>query len=194
MDHAAFETWLDAEAKRRQEFSSLTSFLATAGVGDVVPAWSLLREDAGSPPWCDGAGFSMPPRAEWRHIVPALRLVRDKVIPAVGRVELRSGYRTPALNSCVRGAPKSRHLSFSAVDLVALDQPDPQTTFAKLCAAWTKAGQRSGWGLGAYFDPARATANGSARFHIDGAGWRTWGFSKKSASSGCRFFATPTKR
>jgi hypothetical protein len=122
--------------------------------------------------------------------VPALRIVRDRVIPVLGRVEVRSVYRSASLNTCVNGAPQSRHLSFAAIDMVALDQPDSRTTFTKLCAAWIKAGPKSGWGLGAYFDPAKIMANRDARFHVDGTGWRSWGFSKKAASSACRLLGS----
>ncbi len=186
-DEPHFQAWIKSDPTRARDFAALTAYLNREGVGDIVPVWALARADDGSYPWCKGEPFGLPPRSEWPHIVPALRIVRTHVIPEVGRVAVRSVYRSPALNACVHGAPQSRHLSFSAVDLVALDQPDSRTTFTKLCAAWAKAGPKSGWGLGAYFDPAKILANKEARFHVDGTGWRNWGFSKKAASSGCQF-------
>lgn len=184
-NEASFRIWLKGDSRRARDFDALNDYLNRQGVGHVLPVWALMRADDGSYAWCKGDAFGIPPLESWPHIVPALRLVRDRVIPVIGRVEVRSVYRTPQLNSCVFGAPKSRHLSFAAVDLVALDQTDSRTTFSKLCAAWAKAGPQSGWGLGAYFDPAKIMANRDARFHVDGTGWRSWGFSKKAASSGC---------
>jgi hypothetical protein len=154
-------------------------------VGDVVPVWSLLRTNPQVLARCGGEPFMLPPRNQWANIIPALRLVRDKVIPAVGRVEVASVMRDPALNACSGGAAGSRHLSFSAVDLVPLETENARDAFARLCVAWRSAGQRSGWGLGAYFDPDQPTRNQRARFHVDGTGWRTWGFSRRGESSGC---------
>jgi hypothetical protein len=188
-NETSFQTWLKTDPARARDFAALSAYLKGEDVGDVVPVWSLTRADDGSYFWCKGEAFGIPPRASWPHIVPALRIVRDRVIPVLGRVEVRSVYRSASLNTCVHGAPQSRHLSFSAIDLVALDQPDSRTTFTKLCAAWAKAGPKSGWGLGAYFDPAKIMANRDARFHVDGTGWRSWGYSKKAASSGCRLLS-----
>ena len=40
-------------------------------------------------------------------------------------------------------------------------------------------------GLGAYFDPYKPRPSAQGRFHIDQAGFRTWGFSFTRASSYC---------
>ncbi|QJQ32698.1 hypothetical protein GV829_09785 [Sphingomonas lacunae] len=114
-----------------------------------------------------------------------MKLVKEEAIPAVGRVEVASAFRLEALNACSKGASNSRHLTFAALDLIPLDQPDTVTSFTKLCARWRQAGARSKWGLGAYYDPAKPQHNQVARFHVDGTGWRTWGFSYGRASSGC---------
>lgn len=177
--------WLDTVPGRRAAFSALSAELRRAGVGDVVPLWTLLRTNPQVLARCGGPAFMLPPRDQWRNIVPALRIVRDQVIPAVGRVEVASVQRDRALNACSGGASGSRHLSFAAIDLVPLDARDARDAFGRLCRAWRAAGPRSGWGLGAYFDPDRLRQNQRARFHVDGTGWRTWGYSRGSASSGC---------
>jgi hypothetical protein len=184
-DETAFRQWLKEEPSRETLFTEFSDYLREQGVDKVVPVWTLTRGDVNRLPWCADAGFVLPPKRLWPNIVPTLRLIRDHVIPIIGRVEVRSGFRTPALNSCAHGAPKSRHLSYFALDMVALNQPDGRTVFSKLCAQWKKAGPQSRWGLGAYFDPNRSTVNKDARFHVDATGWRTWGFSKKAGSSGC---------
>lgn len=103
----------------------------------------------------------------------------------VGRVEVFSSDRSDALNACVKGASQSRHRAFAAVDLIAPEQTDKIAMFAGLCAMHSRVGARTGMGLGAYLDPARPHLNAVGRFHIDGSGFRTWGFDYKRASSGC---------
>lgn len=182
---SAFDRWLAAEPDRATELAALQAFLDGQGVGDVVPVWTLLRTNGAQTLLCGGDVFSMPPRKYWPNIVPALRLVKTRILPVVGKAEVVSALRTPALNGCSGGAPQSRHLTFSALDMVPVNDATPRDNFAKLCAAWREAGPRSGWGLGAYFDPDKPTQNRVARFHVDGTGWRSWGFTKKSTSSGC---------
>ncbi len=181
----AFDRWLAAEPQRTLEFAAFEAYIAEQGYADLLPAWTLLRANANKTGRCNVEAFVLPPRRLWRNIVPALQLVREQVVPAVGRVTVASAYRDPALNSCSRGARRSRHLGFAALDLIPLDQPDAPTSFRKLCAAWRAAGAESQWGFGAYYDPGRTRHNRVARFHVDGTGWRTWGFSYGRASSGC---------
>lgn len=181
----AFDRWLGADATRATEFATFERFVADHGYGDLLPAWTLLRTNSNKSANCRVDPFILPPRSLWPNILPALKLVREQVIPAVGRVEVASAFRVPALNNCSKGASRSRHLSFAALDLIPLDQPDAPTSFAKLCGQWRQAGTRSRWGLGAYYDAARPRENQIARFHVDGTGWRTWGFSYGRASSGC---------
>ncbi len=177
--------WLAESAERQRDFAALQSFLTEQDVADVVPAWTLLLTDPVRLERCGGSAFMLAPRREWANIVPALRLVRDVVKPAVGAVRVVSVYRDPALNRCAGGAGQSRHLSFSALDLVPLETRDARDAFTRLCSAWRRGGARSGWGLGAYFDVTRPAQNAAARFHVDGTAWRTWGFSRRGPSSGC---------
>jgi Peptidase M15 len=181
----AFDNWLAASPGRAQEFDAFEAFIARSGHADLLPAWTLLRANANKSARCNAEPFVLPPRRLWPNILPALRLVRDKVVPAIGPVAVASAFRDPALNACSRGASQSRHLSFHALDLIPLDQPDAPASFAKLCTTWRAAGSGSRWGLGAYHDPARPDQNPVGRFHVDGTGWRSWGFDYTRASSVC---------
>lgn len=184
-DRAAFERWIGASPARADNFAAFDRFIAQSGYADVVPSWQLLRANSAQILRCPVAPFILPPRRTWRNILPALRLVREQVIPAVGRVNVASVFRTSSANACSRGASQSRHLTFAAIDLLPIDQPDPVASFRRLCRAWRQAGPASGWGLGAYYDLARRDQNSIGRFHVDGTGWRTWGFSYGRASSSC---------
>ena len=128
----------------------------------------------------------MPPKDRWNEIVPTLRLLRDEVIPVTGPVEVVSGWRSPAINRCVNGASRSRHLEFRALDLVASEMRDRRKLFTDLCALQRRAGRRTAMGLGAYYDPGELQPRNTAgRFHIDAAGYRTWGFDYTGRSNPC---------
>ena len=182
---AAFDRWLAEDAGRRKSFGRFEAFLAEQGVADVVPAWQLLRTDANYAAACGFGAFELPDEEKWPAIVPTLRLVRQEVLPVVGRVEVFSSDRSDALNRCIKGASQSRHRAFAAVDLVAAEPSDREGLFAELCAMHRRVGARTGMGLGAYLDPARPWLNRNGRFHIDQSGFRTWGFDYHRASSYC---------
>ena len=154
-------------------------------MAEIVPPWQLLRTDANYAARCGLDAFEMPPEDKWPAIVPTLKLVRDEVIPAIGRVEVLASNRSDALNACVHGAKGSRHLAFAAVDLVAPERADKAALFVDLCAMHERVGARTAMGLGAYFDPAKPEPSRPGRFHIDASGFRTWGFSYTRASSAC---------
>ncbi|MEQ1510634.1 MAG: D-Ala-D-Ala carboxypeptidase family metallohydrolase [Sphingopyxis sp.] len=182
----AFDRWVAAGGDERSEaVAAFEQFIADAGYADMTPPWTLLRAERKRSMLCRAAPFIMPPRRTWPNILPALKLVRERVVPAVGAVEVASAFRGPALNDCSGGAGQSRHMTFSALDLEPKDQPDATASFTLLCRAWRRAGSASRWGLGAYYDPDHPRWNRAGRFHVDGTGWRTWGFSKRRASSGC---------
>lgn len=187
----SFIVWLDASARNRAEFEAFQQFLRRRQVADIVPVRQLLRADVDNASRCHGAMFVIPPRNLWSNIVAPLKIVRDLVVPHVGRVEVRSVFREHAINVCASGAPHSRHLSFSAIDVVAVNQRTSRDTFASLCAIWRKRGRHANWGLGAYFDPSQPLKNADGRFHIDATGWRSWGFDKHGASSGCTLMTAP---
>lgn len=187
--HQAFAKWLTANPNEQREFAAFSAYLTQQGVADAVPVWQLLRSDTKPHLLCQRPAFLLPPRPEWPNIVPVLRLVRDRIEPAVGQVEVVSTYRTLAFNGCVGGASQSRHLSFSAIDLIVPGQRDTRVLFGKLCAIHAKIGPKTQFGLGAYFDPLAARPNTVGRFHVDVSGYRSWGYSKHAASSGCRLLA-----
>jgi Peptidase M15 len=182
----AFDAWMAVDPAQRRAFAALSAYLAKEGVAEVVPVWQLARIDADNAARCGGGYFALPPRAQWPNIVPALRLVRDKVVPVTGRVEVVSSWRSQVLNACLGGAPRSAHRSFFALDLVATARGDDfRKLFADLCAMQRRAGAGSRMGLGAYFDPARLDANPDGRFHIDARGYRTWGFDYSAKTNPC---------
>lgn len=185
--HEAFQKWLAEDAAHREDFDRFGAFLARNRVDDAVPAWQLLRTEPHIRPQCERPAFLMPPEDQWEAIVPVLRVVRDEIEPLVGPVEVESAFRGQALNACIKGASRSRHLAFAAVDLIALDQPDNRALFETLCRFHRDRGPRLSLGLGAYFDPEEADKNRRGRFHIDVSGYRTWGSSYHSGSSGCRY-------
>lgn len=159
------------------DVADLEALLHAEGVGDVVPLADMLRSDVR---WrrCRPAltPFAVPPRDQWRTIIPTLRYVRDHVVPVVGEVRVVSGYRSAAANGCFRGARHSRHLRFAALDLEPAG-PMPRAELARLlCALHARTGQAQRVGLGIY---ART------RFHIDTAGYRRWGADYRATSSPC---------
>lgn len=182
----AFDVWLGEDKSRAARYGELRAYLAKEGVADVVPVWQLARIDGDYAARCKAGHFALPPRAQWANIVPALRLVRDRVVPVTGRVEVASSWRSPDVNACIGGAERSAHRDFRALDLVAPARAgDLRKLFADLCAMQRKAGHGSRMGLGAYFDLARPLANARGRFHIDGYGFRTWGFDYTAKSNPC---------
>lgn len=183
---AAFERWVAEDPSRRVEYQQFEAFLQGEGVSDIVPAWQLARIDQHYAARCNEPVWRLPPRELWPNIVPAMKLVREHVIPAIGEVEVQSSWRTPELNVCVGGAAASRHLDFEAMDLLAVDPPgDLSRFYAELCSMQDEAGPQSRMGLGAYYDDSDDTYNRAGRFHIDAEGYRSWGRSYTSASSPC---------
>ena len=183
----AFDAWLQDDPDRAQAFMRFEDFLEGAGVGSVVEPWQLMRIDAFFARKCDAQPFAIPPKELWPNIVPALRLVRDEVIPAFGPVQVLSSYRTPELNVCAGGAGRSNHLEFSALDLATDPYRGGEELYRELCAMHADAGRASRMGLGAYYDLAEGDYSGG-RFHIDAQGYRSWGRSYTSASSPCGRF------
>jgi uncharacterized protein YcbK (DUF882 family) len=113
----------------------------------------------------------------WRHIVPALRFVRDYVKPAIGNVEVVSAWRSPQFNGCIGGARDSTHMGFFAVDLAPLNPAVTRATLLeRLCPLHARAGARGQIGLGIY---------GARRFHIDARRFRGWGADHRAASFPC---------
>ena len=183
---AAFEQWLEARNERAEDYAAFQSYLNNQGVGDVVAPWQLARVDREYAQRCKLDIWRLPPENLWPNIVPALRLVRDHVEPTMGEVEVQSSYRSPELNVCAGGAARSRHISFEALDLLLVNRrTDLDALYPELCAMQEEAGPESGMGLGAYYDPSDPVYNREGRFHIDAAGYRSWGRSYTRATSIC---------
>ena len=143
-DFAAFSRWLAADAQRSSDYAAFRRYLDDQSVGNVVPAWMLLRTDDGNRDNCRFAAFAMPPRNLWRNVVPALRLARAHAMPAVGELAVASAWRPPDVNRCAGGATQSRHLQFSAVDFFPSRQPaDVEAVMRAVCARWWRAGASS---------------------------------------------------
>jgi hypothetical protein len=162
---AAYAAWLDSEPGLRGEILSFEAWQDAAGVRGVIPTWQLLRTAS---MWreCNGPPFEVPPFRLWPGMTDTLRAIRGAVKPAVGEVEAVSGYRNPALNECARGASRSAHLDFFALDLVPLAPVSRGDLMRRLCATHARVGRRYDMGLGFY---------AFTRFHIDTRSFRRWG-------------------
>jgi uncharacterized protein YcbK (DUF882 family) len=167
---ARYERWHRAHAA---DIGAYHRFLHANGVADVVPMPQLLRTVRD---WrrC-GEEFAVPPRTTWHAIVPTLRLLaalrRQGLLS--GGTRVASAWRSPEMNACAGGAPRSRHLDNGAIDL---DWNAPPDGLAKLCAAWGSTGGTYAWGLGFYT---------RERIHLDTGGYRTWGSDHHSRTSLC---------
>jgi len=186
----AFNRWAfgyagDDAGWRAKEYAAFQGMLQSEGVAGIVPAWQLWRVDAQYASRCGEDYFAMPPKDRWRDIIPTLRLLRDEVIPVTGPLEVVSGWRSPAINACVKGASRSRHLEFKALDLVATTRNNQRELFKDLCAMQRASGSKSALGLGAYFDPSDPSRNTEGRFHIDASGYRTWGYDYTGRTNPC---------
>jgi hypothetical protein len=162
-DHAAFTAFLRTD-DQRAEYARFVAFLASRRVDRVVPAWQLWRQgDAwrglGTP------AFAIPPRGHWDRVVPTLALVRDEIVPAVGPVDVVSGFRSDDYNRHAGGANESRHLDFEAVDLVPRRWWTRWGLRNRLSEVWRDRGRQNRMGLGLY---------GGTRFHVDTHRFRAW--------------------
>jgi hypothetical protein len=172
----SFSDWLDAAPGRRAEVAAFERYLDKAHVGGVLGPEELLR-NASSWRSCRLAyPWSMPPRELWPHVVPALRFIRDQVIPEIGPVMVESGWREPRLNACSGGAPKSAHALYYALDLVPQDMITRRELIATVCRLHARKGKAYNIGLGFY---------DGVRFHIDGKAYRRWGSDNHGKTSPC---------
>lgn len=165
-DHRAFERWMVADGARSDSFARFEALLTREGVSDVVPNYELWLTDQINRE-CVLEPFTAPPEEVWAHIVPALRFIRDHVQPAIGDVRVASAYRDEAFNNCVRGAPRSAHRDYYALDLLPVERGVSRARLIEtLCPIHAGEGAGRQIGMGIY--QAR-------RFHIDARGFRGWG-------------------
>ena len=153
-----------SESDNERRFRDVVAFFERQKVADVVPIQHLLRQgtdwkNADLPP------FAIPSEELWPNVVNTLIVLRDDVIPTVGPVEVLSAFRTEEYNSAAGGAKRSKHLEFSAVDVIPINDIDRDELHSKLKAMWSKEGPEKAIGLGLY---------SKLRFHIDTGGFRTW--------------------
>jgi hypothetical protein len=162
---ADYRVWLAANPQMQGQIMSFEAWQEAAGVRGVLPTHEILRTAS---MWreCGGQPFEVPPFALWPGLTMTLRYIRDWVKPAVGEVDAVSGYRNPALNRCARGAERSAHVGYFALDLVPRVPLPRRELFQRLCSMHARSGRAFGTGLGFY---------SFQRFHIDTRSYRRWG-------------------
>jgi hypothetical protein len=167
----AFAAWRAGQAPA---VDALARHLGEQGVADVLPLHQLLRS-ATSWQACAAEPFALPPPEQWTAVVQVLKLLQAlQAAGVVGRaLEIHSGYRGPALNTCAQGAAGSAHLRSFALDFTPVDGLDPTE---RLCAFWRDQGRTWRMGLSRY---------PSGRIHIDTAGYRTWGADHTGRTAVC---------
>lgn len=163
---------------KRKEYADLVQFegwLTQQGLLGVVPTEGLVRS---ATDWreCHAQPWEVPPAAYWPALEPTLRLLKQKIIPLVGPLQVESGWRAPEINSCVGGAAGSRHIAYQALDLSPMTPISRQELLDRLCIFWADHGREWNMGLGTY---------GDRRIHIDTGGWRTWGQDYSAKTSAC---------
>ena len=164
-DEAGYRAWYLANPARAGQVKALNDYLAAYRVGGIIPTWQLLRTASD---WqkCGEQAFEVPPSDYWPNLVQALRFIHEQVVPAVGPVEVVSGYRNPTLNQCAGGAQESAHRYYQAVDMVPLRPTTREILIRDLCGAHARRGGPYGVGLGFYV---------GVRFHVDTRKYRSWG-------------------
>ncbi|MEI9885385.1 MAG: D-Ala-D-Ala carboxypeptidase family metallohydrolase [Rhizomicrobium sp.] len=170
-----FVRWAHGAPGRFQEVQAFEAYLRRQGVAGILPLSQLLL-NASSWRACGVAPYSIAPRALWPHVVPTLRFVRARLVPALGPVAALSGYRDPDLNTCSGGAPRSAHAQYYALDLTPLRFKDRGKMIAAVCRLHARFGAKAHVGLGFYQ---------GMRFHIDTSGFRRWGSDYHAATSPC---------
>lgn len=157
-----FAAW-SVDAGRARPIAEYARFLQERGVGDVLPMRELLRSGRR---WqrCGRDRYAIPPREQWRAMVPTLALAADLrargLLPAA---RVASVYRDASFNRCEGGSPLSRHLANAALDF---DLTAQEGGIARLCDYWRRYGRERRFGLGFYSDH---------QIHVDTTGYRTWG-------------------
>ncbi len=174
-DEAGFHQWVAADPERAARVASYGAYLDSAGVGDVVPTWQLLRTASD---WlkCGQPAFEVPPTELWPSIVNTLRYAKEQIVPAVGAVDAVSVYRNPYLNSCAGGSARSTHRSHFALDLVPVYPFERGELMSRLCTVHARRGRDYSVGLGFYV---------GLRFHIDSWKYRVWGVSEAEGGRQC---------
>ena len=170
-----YRYWLSRDRARLPLVQRLDAYLTREGVLDVVPTWQLLRT-ASSWRRCGAQPFEIPPDEAWPELVDTLKILRDDIIPNIGRLEVVSNYRNPSLNACAGGARLSAHRSGAALDLVPVIPFERTDLMRRLCVLHGATGREKQVGLGYY---------SGIRFHIDGTAYRNWGLNTREGGRAC---------
>lgn len=146
------------------EYRALEAYLYRKGVRDIVPTWQLLLQGSH---WRQHnlSPYAFPDRELWHHMANTLNFIRVDLMPRIGPVEVASGFRTKYYNHLAGGAPRSRHLSFSALDLKPVRPIERERLHHTLQRIWHTKGKQRNLGMGLYE---------GLRFHIDTGGYRQW--------------------
>ncbi len=136
--------------KHQKEILAFEKFLRKHQAYDIVPIEQLFRQGTD---WrqTESQPFAIPPRELWPNILPTLRVIQEVVIPSIGPVAVVSGFRQPDYNAKAGGAKSSRHLIFSAVDMIPNHEFDREMLKTKLLFLWQKHGSNQRIGLGSIF-------------------------------------------
>ncbi|NCP10830.1 MAG: hypothetical protein GW859_02545 [Sphingomonadales bacterium] len=173
---ASYAAWL-ARGDNRARVVEFEAELSKHRLSDIVPTYQILRTAID---WkrCGASEYELPDRASWDGAFASLGVIRDELVPLLGRVEIVSGYRNPALNACAGGASGSVHRQFGAFDAFAVSQPSRAVMIDKLCTWYRGRADNYHAGLGIY---------SGQKFHIDAGirSTRTWGSDYHRASSPC---------
>lgn len=171
-----YRTWL-AEPGNAKRVAAFEGELRKQHLDKVVPTYQILRTALD---WkqCGANAFELPERRYWKDAIASLTVIKKEIVPLIGRVEIVSGYRNAALNSCAGGAKGSVHRQFGAFDAYAKGPVTRATMIDRLCSLHRARGPVLGMGLGIY---------SGKKFHIDVGlkGYRTWGSTYRRASSPC---------
>ncbi|WP_269914984.1 D-Ala-D-Ala carboxypeptidase family metallohydrolase [Acinetobacter sp. HY1485] len=181
---ASYIQWISQD-NHQQQVAEYEKFLNQNNVGNIVPAFELLRT---ARDWqkCGSSEYAVPNRELWANQVPTLKVFKYLVATKVlTDFEVTSVYRDLPTNQCAGGANSSRHLYNSAIDFrLGPVIPQPQDYIAientkfKLCQFWAQYGQSLNMGIGLY---------ASGQIHVDTQGYRTWGPNLSHSSSMCNF-------
>lgn len=155
--------WRAANPEWRPQIERFEAYLAGQGLSGRFPTWQLLRT-ASDWKGC-GAPFTVPPEEVWANAAQTLRLIDERVRPAMPGLEIMSGYRPGWLNVCAGGAEKSAHREFFAFDMVPADGLDRDGLMRRICPVFASEGAARRMGLGFY---------SGVRFHVDTSSFRTW--------------------
>ncbi len=166
--------WRAANPEWTPQVQRFEAFLSSQGLAGRFPTYQLLRTASD---WngC-GAPFTVPPEEHWPNAAATLRLIADRVQPALPGLQVMSGYRPEWLNVCAGGAGRSAHREYSAFDLVPADGVSREALMARVCPILASEGAARNMGLGFY---------SGVRFHIDTRSHRTWASFNRVSYSPC---------